>query len=162
MICERCKAAMFLLSSLTYQHLVLCSVGWATWRTSMTLPGRSVTCPSVVNVVPWIFSVGSWHGQSHIITMAESTTLPWDLGCRISSSVWGKFPLVSVSGQWHSPTVEMWVPCPMITCYGKKASKPFCLLGIWKREKSYGCLLTPEGSKSLMNVDVSITLGFWE
>lgn len=37
--------------------------------------------------------------------------------------------------------------CPMITCYGKKASKPFCLLGIWKREKSYGYLLTPEGSK---------------
>ena len=41
-----------------------------------------------------------------------------------------------------------------------KAGKLFLLLGIRKREKSYACLLTPEGSKSLKNVDVDITLGF--
>lgn len=41
-----------------------------------------------------------------------------------------------------------------------KAGKLSCLLGIRKREKSYAYLLTPEGSKSLKNVDVAITLGF--
>lgn len=42
----------------------------------------------------------------------------------------------------------------------QKASKLCCLLGTGKREKNYTYLLTPEGSKSLKNADVGITLGF--
>lgn len=71
----------------------------------------------------------------------------------------GKFPLISVSGQWDNPTVEMWVLCHIITYYVKKqANSSAC----WaSRRENELLLLTPEGSKSLKNVNVGITLGFW-
>lgn len=128
--------------------------------TRVTLPEKSMPCPGGVSGAPWLFSL-------EILKLGNGTYLhdperrsALRLGLQ-NTPVCGRVsPLVFVSGQWDNPTVETRVLCHIITYGGKRqANSSACWAS--EGEKRICYLLTPEGSRSLQNVDVGITLGFW-
>lgn len=142
-------------SSLTYQHLVLCWVGvCVTWKTSMTVRNQSMT-PPPPGVVKW----SAMDFQRGVLTQVfVYVCMAWAPSCHESWAAgstpkYENVPLISVSGQWDSPTVEMWVLCPRITSRGRKwANCSACRAS--EGEKRILVCVNPKGSKSLKNVDV--------
>lgn len=157
-VCERCKLGMFP-SSLTYN--ILCRVGWAgaslAGKAIMTVPSKSMDCCWV----PWSSGWGPDPAHWYLPVWLRAL-LCHEIGAAGSPSMCGKG---SPSFQClDSETAPPWKPgCPttwFITYYGKgQGNCPPCWAS--EREKRISYLWTPEGSRSLKNVDVGITLGFW-